>query len=388
MTARILNTAGVALVLALLSQSVLAQARPGDSGLQIDKRLLDSRFPQMSQWGKAGVRGGIPPLESHTVKKVITASSSSNINNAIRSVANQGGGAVFMKNGTYTIDDRIDMKSNVVLIGESRRGVIARIFMNKRSAFYFGPGVKRSGIYRMRIAGSWGRPNYDWNIGDSRRNNELPGNENVSVMFKRGVVDSWIDGVDIINSGDFPLRNAGSHITMRGLNVRGVHNKHGGAHGYFFILGDRNLLTQSRITRLRHISIQGSHAEYNVVYDNYFRQEISFHSGDRGNNLIEKNRITLPADMPNGSRQQPDYRAIMGPWSSKHRKSNTDNFIYNNYLLEANHGNRVRMSGDSAVYAGPIYNVSRGEKQTRNFPKHRHVPRAKTLYPINLGSAQ
>lgn len=364
--------------------------RPGDPGVTFDMSKMDSRFPQMQKWITAGARGGIPFIDSHTIKETLDGGDSEAINKAITDAAGNGGGAVLLKNGIYRIDKTVTMKSNVVLIGESRRGVNAVINMQKGNAFFFGNGVRHSGIYRMTIEGGWGRPQYDWNIG-TNANFELENNENVSVMFKNAT-DSWLDGVDLLNSGDFPLRCNAKHITMRDLNVDGVHNKNGGAHGYFFILNGYNLITQSKITRLRHISLQGDDVEYNVLYDNDLRQEVSYHSGDYGNNLIENNRITLPADMPNGS-NGPGYRAIMGPWSTQHHKSRSDNFNYDNWIHEENRGKPagIWMSDNEKVYAGPIYDKAVGEQQLDgNFPPMKNasgnliVPKGKTLYPIVL----
>ena len=353
--------------------------RPGDPGVSFDKSAFDPAFPQMERWSKAGVDGGIPFIDQLTIVETVDGWDSKAINAAIDAASKNGGGAVLLKNGDYTIDASVNMRSNVSLIGESRGGVKCTITMNSGNAFYFADKVDHSGIYRLTIQGSWGKPTYDWNISDENKNNELPGNTNVSIMLKE-TTNCWIDGVDIINSADFPLRCNGFHNTFRDLNVDGVHNKQGGAHGYFFILSGDNLITQNKITHLRHISLQGDGVSYNVVYDNDFKQEVSFHSDDDGNNLIVENRITLPADMPNA---EPDYRAIMGPWSSIHSKSKSDNFLYKNNLLQLNHGGSTPMADDK-VYAGPIFDNSKGDQQEKNFPAMSIKPKSSTLYPIIL----
>ena len=344
----------------------------------------------MQEWIKAGVRGGIPDIDSHQIKQTLEGGNSDDINQAINLVANSGGGAVLLKDAIYNITKQVTMQSNVVLIGQSRDKTIAVIDMDNGNAFLFGKNVNNSGIYRLTMEGIWGKPKQNWNIGDGDANNELNGNENVTVMFKDSI-DSWLDDVNIFNSADFPVRCNATHITFRGLDVDGVHNKQGGAHGYFFILNGYNLITQSKMTHLRHISLQGDDVEYNVLYDNDLAQEVSYHSGDDGNNLIEFNRIVLPADMPNGT-NGPDYRAIMGPWSTQHEKSKTDNYNFNNQIGELNHNHPIGsvLSGNDKVYAGPIFDVSKGEEQGKNFPAMRDennefiVPVGYTLYPIVL----
>jgi len=124
-----------------------------------------------------------------------------------------------------------------------------------------------------------------------------------------------------------------------------------------------------------------------LIFGTQFHPEMSFD----GNNLIEFNRIVLPADMPNGT-NGPDYRAIMGPWSTQHEKSKTDNYNFNNQIGELNHNHPIGsvLSGNDKVYAGPIFDVSKGEEQGKNFPAMRDennefiVPVGYTLYPIVL----
>lgn len=356
------------------------QLRPGDKDVRFDANKFDNNFPQIKQWITAGVRGGIPPIDSYTVQISLDGGNSDSINNAIDKAAQRGGGVVLLQNGVYQIDKQVTMRSHVVLSGESRDRTVAIISMVDGNAFFFGKGIKNSGIHNIRIEGVWGQPQYKWLNQDSAKNYELPGNNNVSVMFKEAE-DSWIDGVDIINSAGAPLICNAKYITMRNLNVDGVHNKHNADHGSFFILGAYNLLTQSKITHLRHIAIQGDGVEYNVIYDNDLRQEISFYQNDDGNNLVENNRITLPVDMPNTT---PDYRAIMGPSVRGFMRSKKNNFLYGNEILEENHNDTRRMSGHNNVHIGPIFHYSEGEQQTRNFPADKYIPKARTLYPILL----
>lgn len=120
----------------------------------------------MKEWQKAGVRGGIPFLKDVKVIKTLTNGANSDaINKAIVDASKESGlVAVLLKNGTYTIDKRIVMKSNVSLIGEDRNKVKCIIKMNNGDAFSFYK-VRKSGIYTLTIQGSWGKPKYDWNYG-------------------------------------------------------------------------------------------------------------------------------------------------------------------------------------------------------------------------------
>ncbi|MCL5244247.1 T9SS type A sorting domain-containing protein [Cellulophaga sp. 20_2_10] len=378
----------------LMTFTANAQLKVGDPGVIFDANKYDNRYPQMKQWEKAGVRGGIPFLKDVKVVKTLTNGANSDaINKAINDAAKQSGlVAVLLKNGAYTIDKRITMKSNVSLIGESRDKVKCVISMSSGDAFSFYK-VRKSGIYTLTIEGSWGTPKYNWNY-SLDANDELKNNDNISVKFNDSE-DCWLDKVNILNSARDPVRVPANHITLRDLRVDGAHKKAGGAQGYFFIQGAYNLITGCEITHLRHISLQGSNVEYNVVYDNDFKQEVSFHSGDKGNNLIENNRITLPFDMPNSkadtpnsvynNSDEPNYFAIMGPWSIQHQNSKNPNFIYKNNCLEKNHNNATPWSNPNLLYKGP--RQVKPSNPATNFPalSASLTPKGETLYPIILG---
>ena len=370
-----------------VSETPRTKYRAGDPDVKFDKSKFDPDYPQIREWVKAGVRGGIPFVDKLEIKETLEpGANSADINAAIRKAAKQGGGAVLLKKGTYNINAKVRMKSKVVLLGEDRKETVCIINKNmtEGAAFEFGANQSYSGIYRLTVKGGWlnkngeNKPFYNWNV-SSKENNELPGNGVVSVMFARDSHDCWIDDMDILNSADFPMRSHGTHHTMRNLYVDGCFNKHGGCHGYFFLLNSYNLVTECRITHLRHISIQTENAEYNVVYNNDFEQEVSFHHGDNGNNLIEFNRITLPEDMPG---KRPNYTAIMGPWSIQHSVSANDNFIFRNRCLEKNHNNATPWSDDTKVYVGPM--MVKPKDLYSNFvekPEYK-VPSGGTFYPI------
>lgn len=378
---------------------IQAQLRVGDPGVTVDRSKLDSKYPQMERWANAGVQGGIPYVDSFDKTAFITPCNSAAINSAIASLASTLStgqkGLLTLKNGTYTIDATVSLKSNVSLIGESREGVLCSITMVGSNAFSL-YNIKNSGIYNLTIKGSWDEPIYLWNY-SLDANREFT-NENISVKFSGTTTNCWLDKVTILNSANDPMRCAADHNSFRDLIVDGCKRKAGGAEGYFFIQGRDNLITGCQITHLRHISLQGSEVEYNVVYDNDFLQEVSFHSGDAGNNLIANNRITLPVDMPpvapgdaddvtpvEARNSSPIYYAIMGPWSTQHTLSALPNYIYQNKCIQYNHnfGPMTPWSDDNKVYSGPIA-VKPADPST-NFPEYSAgVPSGGTLYAVNL----
>lgn len=454
--------------------------RIGDPDVSFHKRSIHDPVYRdvILEWTKAGVRGGIPYLDkimTENIEHSLTlrdGASSDDINAAIAEaaaiVANQtidgngkqadgkyAGVAILLRDGTYNIDKAVQMQSRVYLVGESRDGVKCMLSLPKGAGFNFGPGTSYAGIYRLTIEGSWGIPKQDWNgseiLVDEDRNFDF--NKNVSdassvafvsrydsndnVISGQGSNDHFLDQVNIYNSANHPVRNNGEHITFRDLDVDGAHLKGGGAEGYFFLMNNHNLVTGSKITHLRHISMQGDNAKFNVLIDNDFRQEVSFHSQDDGDNLIEYNRIILPESVPSTS---PNYFPIMGPWSFSSHNINLDsqNFVYRNYMRMDNHADGRDMpeffrkrsanpnssSGkkeqayqhpivdnllnpntplvpvpnypegiifsDNAVYKGPVIGVTRNDGHILNFPSfdaegNDYVePIGSTFYPVVL----
>lgn len=365
------------LIMAFITIKSNAQLQVGDPGVTFDNSKNDSDWPQMSEWRTAGKIGGIPLEENLNITVTISSTNSDGINAAINSLPSNGG-VVKLRSGSYNINKVIKMKSNVYLIGASRTGVKCNISMTAGNAFRF-DNVSNSGIYRMTVQGTWGTPQYKWNIGDQTANNELPNNTNIAFKFKNSN-NCFLDKLNIYNVADHPIVCGGTHITFRDLDIKGAFNKNVGYHGYFHLSNAYNLVTGCKVTEIRHISIQGSNAKYNVVYDNDFKQEISFHNDDGGNNLIEKNNITLPSDMWSS------YYAIMGPWSIAHEVGGK-NYIYKNQILEQNHSNATPWSDNNKIYDGPyvvkplgaaaIYNNFRAMTANK-------VPIGGTLYPVVL----
>lgn len=355
------------------------ELRVGDPGVIFDQAMIDTNmvtWPQVQRWSEAGVRGGIPFMDSLIKGATVTTRTSSGINAAINIAP--AGTYVYLPDGEYIISGQVTMKSDVYLVGESREGVVCTITKKDGIAFAF-ENVQGSGIYNLTIQGGWGTPRYPWNIGEDY-NTERPDITNWSVGLRDGTSDCFLDKVAILNSGMHPLRCNAVHCTFRDLVVDGCHNKGGGAQGYFFIQNADNLVTGCFITHLRHISLQGGNVEYNVVYKNKFYQEVSFHHGDNGNNLIEQNEITLPADM------WPGYYAIMGPWSIQHDLSHNFNQLYKNRCLELSegHNNATPWSVDSVVYLGPYEVRPVGAKAIYNNFRNSGLgdPVGGTLYPV------
>jgi hypothetical protein len=361
------------------NDNTLAELTIGDSGLVYDTSKEDPYWAgKMQIWATAGAPSGIPMLSGLSKGPTVTVYNSAGINTAIANCP--AGKYVYLPNQAYDINATVKLKSNVYLVGESRNGVICKINpeLKTETAFAFWT-ITKSGIYNLTIEGGWGTPVQNWNTGDDTVPSPRPDVTSVSVGINASATDCFLDNVKILNSGRHPLLCNSSHNTFRKLYVDGAINKGPNAEGYFFILGAYNLITDCFITHLRHFTLQGPACEYNVVYRNTIEQEISFHTEDNGNNLIEQNNIKLPADMT------AIYYGIMGPWSTQHVLSKHPNYIYKNKVLEQNHNNNTPWSDNSIIYDGPYVVKPIGEAAIYN--NFREMP-GKTpirgvLYSVN-----
>ncbi|TVZ55388.1 putative secreted protein (Por secretion system target) [Lutibacter sp. Hel_I_33_5] len=368
--------------LLFISVSTAQLLEVGDPGVTFDQTKLDTNWPQMDRWSKAGVEGGIPFISSLEKGATVTEFTSAGIQAAIESCP--VGKYVYLPNGTYNITTRVNMRTGKSLVGESKEGVICTINMSGDKGFDFW-NRQNTGISNMTVIGGWGEPKYKWmQNADNDVNNQLPTNDNHSIVIQGGSKNCWIDNVDIINSAKHPLVIKASHVTIRGCNIKGVHNKGGGWNGYFHIGGSDNLIYNNSVTQLRHISSQEPDTKYNVIYKNNFNQEFSFHKDDGGDNLIEQNNITLPADMPNSS---PNYYAIMGPWSTQHPISRKPNFVYKNTCKELNHNGATPWSDDSKIYNGPFEQSPSNPYTNFKDMGTNMVPKGGTLYPVKNTTA-
>ena len=326
---------GWTLLLALLFSLQSASAQlPGDPGWVFDTSRFDSRIPAMREWAKAGVRGGIPLRNSLTVRQRLSASGNNadragDIQRAIDAASRAGGGVVVLRNGTYYVRKRINFKNNVVLRGESRRGV--QIYSEHR---YQGPreavktctfnfdGVRRAGMEDLRVryrVYSRGKEAYpldnnwtfntffEYSLRSQNYQNErvyydragfkyeTQRNLDVDFVHLDKAEDCWIDNCEFRNSGSNGIRiSGGRHHTIRRTNVTGAFQKGSNGHGYGINCSARwVLMTLNRVERVRHWAIQQG-AQYCVVWDNFSGTDMNFHQGDGGSNLIENTEIKLP----------------------------------------------------------------------------------------------
>jgi hypothetical protein len=344
----------------------------GDPDPKFDESKFDPNYPQMKVWRQAGVSTGIPQLQDQ-LDKVTKEFQEGTTEEELRAYLESPNvkyksAVVLLKNGTYHFSDKgIRIYSSATLIGESRDGVAIHLSGQAGVSLY---NAKGAGLRNVTLVGVWKDSPPDPLSFDE----DLEGMRDHRSIHMGGCVDSFVDNVRILNSASHPIWIGGNNNTIRNLDVDGAYCKGGGCQGYFFIDGHRNLITGCKVTQIRHISLQNPTSKENVFYNNDVRQEVSFHTNDGGDNLIENNRITIP-------RKLTAYNAIMGPWSTQHKVGGL-NFIYNNTCEEEN--NRKKPWSDTKLYVGPhfVSNSNNKERYDNFTPAETPPPKGGTLYPI------
>jgi len=293
----------------------------GDSGWVFDNAGDDSRYPQIREWVKAGVRGGVPCAASQSI--VETVSPGGNIQAAIDRASRKGGGVVVLRSGLHRIDQTINMKSQVILRGENRDATRLEVTMRNP---WTGPKSKKWAIHMRNLTGAgienltlfYSVPGFEPldrnNFGEPKVNSAWPWKNDVKI--KRGDLskkvisddnlyvgmirmdntkDSWVQNATLLESGSDPIAvdDKSAYITVRGNDIYRCYNKGEGGNCYVDIQGDHILFTNNTVRKIRHISVQLG-AEYNVLYRNNFEVDVNFHNGDDGNNLVEGNQSKLP----------------------------------------------------------------------------------------------
>ncbi len=373
----------IVFLLAITFNSIQAQ-QIGDPGWEFDNSKFDRRYPDMRIWATAGVQGGIPLRNNF--RNRVEIGPNDDIQKAIDQMSNRsGGGVVLLKNGTYNLGTKtFRMKSNVRLRGQSKNGVKLRSRLretnNRREKILFVfNGVKRAGLEDLSVElvlPSGTVINDDRNNPTNRHcgncwKNNPSGKNNLYVQFidiSRNTENSWIDNCVFRNSGTNPIEVNGKHITCRNNVFDTSANKGGGGEGYYLIQGQNGLYYNETVKRLRHFVLQGA-ARYNVVYECDLEVDVNFHNGDRGNNLIEKNKIT--------SLRWRSWNAFAtGGARFGHDEPGPNNIIYNNDATDRD--GRKRRSGSNKVY------TFRGYGDPSELSNSR--PSGGTLYALRRGN--
>jgi hypothetical protein len=273
----------------------------GDTTEIIDTVEIDPNADLIAKYATAGVEGGI----STNLKVIDTIEVGEDINSVINSQTKQG--VLILKHGTHSITNTINMKTGIVLRGESRTGTIIESTIRstwsqgKKKTVLFN-NIKNAGLENLTIFYKADVEPIDyevWNTGGwcgDCVSNDPHGANNlyvIQVYINSGTENCWLKECRILKSGTDPIMVAGKHNSFVRNFIDQAYNKGGGGNGYYDIRGELNLFYQDTVKRLRHFAIQQG-ASWNVVTQCWIENDVNFHNKDNGYNLLEHNRIIVP----------------------------------------------------------------------------------------------
>ena len=336
----------------------------GSPGFNPDSACFHSSYPEMPIWARAGVNGGIPNITN--IKARLNPG-----DNIQRAIDSGGVGVVYLRNGTYRIDNSLRMRDGVIVRGEQRNGVKLSVRMRGGEAIEFSDSVDRAGLENLTVAyeeiGSPPRIHRNgFNDGGFCREcfeNDRPGFDNSLIRIDGD--NNWVDNVSALNSGSDPVEIYGNNNTFRNSLVENTHNRGGGGEGYFDLRGNNNLVTGSTVRLIRHFAIQQK-ARNNVIVKNRIEGDVNFHNKDDGHNLVEDNVIIRPSWHTWGV-------FATGGARFGHTRPGPRNVIVNNTTFD-HRENRTEFSSRNVVYTYRDY----GEPDSTNWP----ISRCGKLYAV------
>ncbi len=344
----------------LISTTITSEAkRIGDPNVTFSNNAISQNsreYPMMEQWVTAGRRTGIPSnsdIDSNE-KFNLTPAQNSQIFDRVNDLRNMRGGTLRLRRGQYgTYRQRIRAYNNTVISGikGSSASRSSQLIFNHRaekdssSVCLSTFNATNSGFanfwltYRARKGA---KPEPFAMSSHSQTNLYVSG---ISIGGSNSR-DNFIQNCYVQNAGTNPVVISGKHHTVRDTTVKGTYNKGGGAEGYFAIYGGNNLIAANSVEHIRHFTLQNTTSTHNVVIRNTLRQDISFHTDDGGENLIERNTARLHDNMPDR------WRPMLTVWSRQHKDVGARNYVYHNTFMENN--------GENAFY-GEATNIRSGQ---------------------------
>lgn len=379
-----------------IEPQVDSETRPriGDPGWGFDESRYDPRFPEMREWAKAGVEGGIPLR--NTLPKKLRVSKGDDLQSAIDRVAEQGGGVLLLGPGDYWIDRTIQLKSGVVMRGTHKDSTIIKIRM--KAPFFKIAGGKsvtaievngqeRVGVEDLTIRyaavdfepmdkndfhAPWENSTFH---ADEVRDDQLF----VHSLIFANSRNCWVDNCNLLWAGAHPLGMSNcQHMTMRDNFVDRAYVKKGGMHGgYYGVWGTSySLFYNETVRRIRHFAMMSPGCKYNVVYQCDFEVDVNYHDADDGQNLVEKSRVATPV--------WHSWDALSGGSPGKHRPPGPRNFLFDNLVISKGvmgYSRRGPVSDTSKIYQV----MTEFGQPTVSVMANEPPPKGNTLYAIARG---
>jgi len=368
-----------------------ANPQIGDPGGVLDESRLDPRFPEMREWAKAGVVGGIPLRNTLEIK--FRLQPGEDLQAAIDQVALSGGGVVLLEPGDHRISKTIKMKSGVVVRGADKEQTVVKIVM--KAPFFKISGGKPATAIEINMAERVGLEDLtfryaavdfepidkeDFNAPWERSPfHEVEARDHqlfVNMIVFADSRNCWVDNCNLLWAGAHSIGLANcQHMTMRNNFIDRAYVKKDSMHGgYYGVWGTSySLFYNEKVRRIRHFALMSRGCRYNVVYRCDMEVDINFHDKDDGQNLVEKTLVATPV--------WHSWDAIGIGAQGKHDPPGPRNFLFDNIAISKGVEGYNRR--------GPISEPGKIYEVTKEFGKpivselmNEAPPLANTLYVV------
>ncbi len=383
------------LVCWLMAATALAQApRIGDAGWVFDETRYDPRFPDMREWAKAGVQGGIPARSITPIRQKLRPGD--DLQSAIDRVAAQGGGVVWLGRGKYPVKRPLMLRSGVILRGEDRDST--RLLVELKANFFRHNGgqavtalgatdAERVGVENLTIRyaavsfepNDRDEANAAWSPDVFHRPELRDTTVYVSLLIFTRCRNSWVDSCNLLWAGAHPIGLAQcQHMTLRDNVIDRAYIKQDSRHGgYYGVWGSSYcLIYNETVSRIRHFALMLPGCRYNVVLNCRFTVDVNFHDRDDGHNLVEQCQIQTPV--------WHSWAAVAVGSPQQHGPPGPGNLLFNNEVSSKGTPGFFHR-GPQAAPARPdaVYEVTHqfGKLVVHLFPDD-SPPRGGTLYAV------
>lgn len=354
----------------------------------MDNGLLDANYPDMSEWGQAGLGSD---TKGDDTKERISLKPGDDLAAAVA----QPNRIVQLAPGDYRITQALRFANNVLLkgagIGRTKlismlRGTRPTVhdetnFMPWTSSLLL-QSVESSGIENLSVY-------YDDTLppppnpkeGDRSYADNPDGRDDLHVVAVRlsGCRNCWLSNVEIKNSGQHPLMlESSSQITIDGVQIEGAYNKGDGSGNLLISGSDHCLITGLQAGDINHISFtndpQGTPSRYNVIVNSRIAVDVRFRNPEGSHNLLQECVIEVPAwhNFP------PISIGWNGTNNNEHSKSN---LIYFCTITRDFISGRSRFS--VADNPNQVYYVLANSTLKGNVEAAGPAPKASTLWPVH-----
>ena len=300
-----------------------------------------NHFQFNPEWEKAGVTGGLP--DEKKVKTIRLISPSENLQQAISSLAKDGGGVILLKAGEYIISSTIKLESGVILRGCNKDSVLLSVKIHghhfstgkpRQSALYIGnkhlvgienltlkyTGASFEPMDKDSLSSPWEKAVF--HVRELRDTTLF-----VEHIWIDGSENCWVKNCKLLWAGNDPILITNSkYITCCHNYIDRSYNKCDGGMGYYDLTNSSYVLIHhEKIRRIRHFAIQKG-SRNNVIINNYLEVDVNFHDGDQGNNLIGGNTIRIP--------EWHSWHCFSRGDPNQHRPPGENNILFNNDAID------------------------------------------------------